>query len=186
MQEITLLNQKCLANMPILLDTIKVSLGKLRHIFNNIYDEFKIFVTNELSSASYTVMEYEGNDSVDGFGVESQNLSPQIEISQMFTIERNYRNKRFCYEIDFGYICDEYQNVIFFQLTIPENSNASLSKIENNLDADTMRNRNMEMGKGENMLYLQFTVREDLSENEIRDLYQAFKTYYIVPLLSSL
>ena len=50
MQELSLLNKKCLTNMPMMLDIIAITTNNLKKSFDSVYDNIKIYIQRLLES----------------------------------------------------------------------------------------------------------------------------------------
>lgn len=87
MKELSLLELKCLANMPTLLDTIVFTLNNLRDILLSIYDELEKFLKMECESVRYDIDSRErggvyvmSGDEDDFYNAYLENLISKTEI----------------------------------------------------------------------------------------------------------
>lgn len=186
MENLSLLNVKCLANVPMFLDVLSVSVGKVKSVITPYFDEFKTMIERELSSVGYIIGRWE-NGTIYALGFNDshkkcyiEELTPELELRYALSFEQTKKKNPRKFEIDFGYICDESQNVIYFQLS--EYS----EKIEL-IDEDFAKELNQaipndwEKGGENNCIYVQFSIDEKLSDSKINECATVFRKYILDP-----
>jgi len=193
MENLSALNTKCLANMPMLLESICTTTTKLAKILSPYYDSLK----KELEQKGYNItdkVEREAiyvlghNEEYKFRGLSIYYIKPDIMLKYLLSFEKTKRNNPLKFEIEFGYICDESQNVIYFQLF----ETSEKPKI---LFDDFLEEREQSIpnewekgiwGETNDNIYVQFSLDETLSEEKINDLFNVFKEHILLPTIKEL
>ena len=78
MQEISLLSKKCLANMPMLLDVLAMTMNNVKEILSPAYNNTKTFLINELTATGNSCYQFDEKFVMQGLisclGQESDNI----------------------------------------------------------------------------------------------------------------
>lgn len=192
MEKISELNKKCLSNMPILLDTIKMTLDTLKEEFSDIYEKMDDFLEKQCASTKYTISPHDkinGNiylftDDYKKHHLDYMDLLAKLTYRKV--IEYTYRKSYFSFAVDFGYWCDENQNVIYFQMSEETDEPRSVLTEE---AWDEIKQRIPE--RWESVLYtngicIQFDVDDTLSIEKIKECLSDFKEYVLKPVFGKL
>lgn len=192
MEDLSLLNKKCLANMPMLLDILTTTLEELKIQLSPIYDSIKELVEEDSFSCTDRKKTENLNLFTDNPKHKLVNPLPYMEIMYELNMEKNSKRslKKFC--IQLGYICDdghvydESQHVIFFQLI--DNSEKSfleqelLDALKQNIPAQ-WRIIPFENFDG---ILMEFDVDDTISADKINRCAEDFKRYILQPVLEEL
>ena len=190
MNEFIKMNTVCLKNMQMLLETISDTVNKLHDIFSIEYDNLEDYISENLTSQFIIGENYE-RGVMYSFGNESNykrkylsELQPYQEMNYSISIEENTKKKQ-SLDICFGYISDNKQNVIYFQLfdflespIITESFIVEIkSKVPQKWDCNT---------SGENDVYIQFEIDNDFTIDKIKECSKVFKEYILLPTINKL
>ena len=66
MQEISLLSKKCLANMPMLLDVLAMTINNVKEILSPAYNNTKAFLINELTVTGNSCYQFDEKFAMQG------------------------------------------------------------------------------------------------------------------------
>lgn len=190
MKELSLLELKCLANMPTLLDTIVFTLNNLRDILLSIYDELEKFLKMECESVRYDIDSWERGvvyvmgDEDDFYNAYLENLISKTEIHCLFGIVQKRKKNPNCFCVEFGYLLNEKCNVIYFQI---KNDN---TQIDINTFFDSVEREifscTWDFSVEDDIVYIQFDVDETLSVDKIKKCAEDFKIDILKPFFSLL
>lgn len=191
MQDLSELNKKCLTNMPMMLDVILTTVNNLKNIFLPVYDEIENCLNKELISVSsngysldYCSIE-KGGVYFLGDENDDEGFSPKLDLRYSIPVSRTYRNRTYSFEVSFGYIVDEVQNVIYFQLFDTSNNCYLLDDIKKNTLLQQLPGK---WGKGgdEKSVFIEFNIDETLSIDKIKKCTNSFKCYILEPFIIDL
>jgi len=192
MENLSAVNTKCLTDMPTLLDSVSQTLTKLVIILSPYYDTLK----KELNLAEYSIT----NKCEQGYiyilgdykKCKSQysnidNIFPSMELRYRLPFEKlDGEGNLLKFEIIFGYLCDDNQNVIYFQLfEMSEKSKIFFDDFLDKLKQSVSDEWEKWMWKDgySNMICVQFSIDEFLSAEKIDDLFNVFKEYILLPAM---
>lgn len=192
MEDLSLLNKKCLANMPMLLDTLTTTLEELKIQLSPIYDSIKELVEENSFSCTDRKKIENLNLFTDNPKHKLVNPLPYTEIMYELNMEKNSKRslKKFC--VQFGYICDdghiydESQNIIFFQLV----DNSEKSFLEQEL-LDALKQNiptQWRVTPFENFdgILMEFDVDDTISADKINQCAEDFKQYILQSVFKKL
>lgn len=192
MEDLSLLNRKCLANMPMLLDTLTTTLEELKIQLSPIYDSIKELVEENSFSCTDRKKVEDLSLFTDNPKHKLVNPLPYTEIMYELNMEKDAKRslKKFC--VQFGYICDdghvydESQNVIFFQLI----DNSEKSFLEKEL-LDTLKQNiptqwRITPFEDFDGILIEFDVDDTVSTDKINQCAEDFKRYILQPVFDKL
>lgn len=192
MQDFSLLNKKCLANMPMLLETIAVSMNSLREVLSSIYDDIEIFVKKECKTINYKISDDYERGTMYVMGSEEdyeskylESFKPFTEIHYMLEFVQQKRKNIIRFEVEIGYSCDEEQHVIYFQLNDESNQVGITENILNKV-IEQGANSFWRIGGDDCSVYMEFAVDETLSIDKIKECAEDFKCEILKPTFSLL
>jgi hypothetical protein len=189
MKQLTALNIKCLENMPIMLDAISNTVNKLKDFFNPLYDDLKKFTEETIPNKSYTLSESYEKGAIYAFGneVKGEHLSelkPELHLLYSLSVVALGNKIKHSFYIEFGYIADGEQHVLYFQLfEHPE------IKVLSQPIRDIIKqviSEKWTYGEMEDSIEIQFDMDKDVSEEKINDCYQAFRKHILKPVFAQL
>lgn len=191
MKDFSPLIQKTLVGMPVLLDSIVLSVEQLKATFLPIYEDLEKLL-NEKLPAKFQLTDWErGFVYLFSDDYKRRYLpNPQAfaEVRYSLEVEQNIKRTPIKFEIQFGYICDDgqvygKQDVIYFQLR--DNSERLLDKEL----LDSLK-RNVpsvwRVDFEEDSIWIEFDVDETLSVDKIKQCAEDFKKYILLPVLNKL
>ncbi len=192
MEKISELNKKCLSNMPILLDSIKMTLDTLKEEFSDIYKKMNEFLEKQCTSTKYTVSprdKINGNiylftDDYKKHHLDYMDLLAKLTYRKV--IEYTYRKSYFSFSIEFGYWCDEEQNVIYFQMQeeTDEQKNVLTEKIWDEIKQTIPKTWESDLYT--HGICIQFDIDNTLSIEKIKECLSDFKEYVLKPVFGKL
>lgn len=191
MERISELNKKCLTNMPVLLDSMKMSMDVLKDVFSSVYDDIDKFLEKQCASTNYTIST---NDNIKGniylfcddykkHHLDNLNLLAKLTYKEV--IEYTYRKSYFGFDIEFGYWCDEEQNVIYFQITEESDRLDVLTEKLLNKIQQTIPEA-WETILYNNGICIRFTMDTTLSVEKIEECAETFKGCVLKPIINKL
>lgn len=180
------LSIKCLSNMPMLTEAMAKTLNELYDILSPYYDEYCDLLNRKIVSDKRGGFRLnKGNaGSISTFN-ESLPLEKSMSIDFEISSFQDKKKNSLGFRIVFGYLCDEEQNSIYFQLF--EESD-SVGVITESFASDLISSIPNEWKTGihENSLYVEFAVDENLSKNKINECGDIFKQYILLPFIAKL
>lgn len=188
MEDLSLLNKKCLANMPMLLDTLTTTMEELRVLFSLIYDSMREFV-EENSFSCTNKRKIENLSLFTDIPKKPVNLLPYAGITYELNMERKVKRSSLEFEMDFGYLCDDgqvyqKQNAIYFQLF----DHSEKLFLENDL-LETLKQNAPSVWRtdfSENNIWMEFDVDDIVSIDKINQCAEDFKQYILQPVFNKL
>lgn len=192
MKNFSPLTQKTLTGMPVLLDSIVLSVEQLTTTFLPIYEDLGKLLNENLPSKFQVSNGEEGVIYLFSDDYKRRYLpSPQAfaEVRYKLEVEQNIKRTPIKFEIQFGYVCDDghvcdgNQNVIYFQL-IDQSEKSSLESLleEIRRNVPAIWRTDFE----ENNIWIEFDVDETLSVDKIKQCAEDFKKYILLPVLDKL
>ena len=188
MEDLSLLNVKCLANMQMLLDSLSVSIAKLESIFTPYYFEFQ----NLLEAEHYIISEEWERGTIYALGYDDdykqkylEEVIPEMRLQYTLPFTKKRKKALICFRIEFGYLCDEEQNSIYFQLfEESDGMNVITESFATNLVS--LIPSYWKTGIDDNTVYVEFPVDDNLSKCKIAECAGIFKQYILLPIISEL
>ncbi len=191
MKDLTILNIKCLENMPMILDAISNSVNKLQEIFNPLYEDLRIFTKKLIPAKSYSMNEEYNNGIIYAFGDEGDykrkylvELTPDLQIRYKIVIKAKAKRIDHSFEIEFGYVSNVEQNVMYFQLFESPETNVLSKSMRENIEQSI--SSKWIYGETEDSVYIEFAIDENVSEEKIKDCCQSFKEHFLKPVIAQL
>lgn len=99
MENLSSLNVKCLANMPMLLDSLSISMGKIKCVINPYINEFKTIIEKRISPLGYIVNQNE-NGNIYALGYTDdykychiEEVAPEIELRYILSFEQTKKKE---------------------------------------------------------------------------------------------
>lgn len=188
MENLSSLNVKCLANMQMMLDSISVSIAKMESILTPYYFEFQ----NLLEGEHYVISQEWERGIIYALGYDDnykqkylEEIVPEIRLQYTLPFTQRKKKALICFRIEFGYLCDEEQNSIYFQLF--EESDV-VNIITNSFAAKliSLIPSNWKTGIDDNTVYVEFPVDDNLSKCRIAECADIFKQHILLPIISEL
>ncbi len=192
MEKISELNKKCLSNMPILLDSIKMTLDSLKEEFSDIYEKMEEFLEKQCASTKYTVSPHDKiNGNIYLFTDDYKKHHPDhisllAKLTYRKVIEYTYRKSYFSFAVDFRYWCDENQNVIYFQMFEDTDEQKSVLTEESWDEIKQTIPETWESVPYTDGICIQFDVDDTLSVGKIKECLGDFKEYILKPVFGKL
>lgn len=192
MEKISELNKKCLSNMPILLDSIKMTLDSLKEEFSDIYEKMEEFLEKQCASTKYTVSPHDKiNGNIYLFTDDYKKHHPDhinllAKLTYRKVIEYTYRKSYFSFAVDFGYWCDENQNVIYFQMSEDTDEQKSVLTEESWDEIKQTIPETWESVPYTDGICIQFDVDDTLFVGKIKECLGDFKEYVLKPIFGKL
>lgn len=193
MENFSPLTQKTLSGMPILLDSIILSVEQLQETFLPIYEDLEKLLNENLPSKFQLINGERGVIYLFSDEYKRRYLpSPQAyaEIRYKLVMEQNLKRAPIKFEIQFGYLCDDgkvcsKQNVVYFQLI--DNSERLLNKeLLDSLKPNTPTTWRMDFFDDNSSVWIEFDVDETLSVDKLKQCAEDFKQYILQPTLDKL
>jgi hypothetical protein len=191
MENLSPLNVKCLANMQVILESLSVSIAEIKSLVTPYYSEFQELVEKECYPLGYSIPDkgdcgtiYLGHN----YNYQEtylEEIEPEIQLRYLLPFEQNKKRNPLKFEIEFGYWCDEEQNVIYFQL-FEKSEKIVVITDSFAIDLTTSVPNDWETEGYDNSVYVQFTVDENLSKDKITECADVFKKYILLPFISKL
>ena len=122
MQELSLLNKKCLTNMPMMLDIIAITTNNLKKSFDSVYDNIKIYIQRLLESDMKSHFLFDNKYVERGKMIcleenEGDIVRPWLSISYKLPFTYLCRKKEYAFDAGLEYVVNEDYNVIRFYLS---------------------------------------------------------------------
>ncbi|KAA6327062.1 hypothetical protein EZS27_023915 [termite gut metagenome] len=185
MENLKELEVKCLENMPMMLDVISLTVNKLKNILTQNYAELEQYITGLLGDKYCLTDEWE-RGVIYALGGEHDykekyltELIPYMELCYTIPFAQNVKKNQILFDVQLGYILDEKQNVIYFQLR-DYSSILFVKEIIDLINRDAISN-NWKYGHDENSVWVEFTPNETLSIEKINNCSEAFKKHILEP-----
>ena len=194
MENFSPLTQKTLSGMPILLDSIVLSVEQLKETFLPIYEELEKLLNENLPS-KFQLTDWE-RGVIYLFSDEYKRRylpSPQAyaEIRYKLVMEQNLKRSPTKFEILFGYLCDDgqvydgKQNVVYFQLN--DNSEKLLDKeLLDSIKPNIPETWRTGIKDDYSSVWIEFDIDETLSVDKVNQCAEDFKQYILQPVLDKL
>ena len=194
MNKITQLETKCLANMPVVLDTIATTIDTLSEILNPQYDRIEEYLTEFCDTHKNLRCQLDENwergtvyaftDHVTQYKKRYlQELMPALELYYCIPFSKTTKNG-VSFSVEFGYTADETQNVVYFGLGETDSAqyltDAWLEKIKTESTGD------WEIYTADGYIEFQITPDDQLTDEKIVRCGEDFKNRILKPLLEQL
>lgn len=179
--------------MPMLLDSIVLSIEQLKETFLPIYEDLEKLLNENLPSKFQLTDWEQGVIYLFSDDYKRRYLpNPQAyaEIRYKLVMEQNLKRAPINFEIQFGYLCDDgkvcsKQNVVYFQLI--DNSERLLNKeLLDSLKQNTPTTWRMDFFDDNSSVWIEFDIDETLSVDKVKQCAEDFKQYILQPVLDSL
>ena len=194
MNKITPLETKCLANMPVVLDTIATTIDTLSEILNPQYDRIGECLTEFFDTHKKLRCQLDENwergtvyaftDHVTQYKKRYlQELKPALELYYCIPFSKTTKNS-VSFTVEFGYTADETQNVVYFGLgetdSVQYLTDEWIEKIKTESEGDWEIYTNNS--------YIEFQIKPDdqLTDEKIARCGEDFINRILKPLLEQL
>lgn len=194
MNKITPLETKCLANMPVVLDTIATTIDTLSEILNPQYDRIEECLTEFFDTHKKLRCQLDENwergtvyaftDHVTQYKKRYlQELKPALELYYCIPFSKTTKNS-VSFTVEFGYTADETQNVVYFGLgetdSVQYLTDEWIEKIKTESEGDWEIYTNNR--------YIEFQIKPDdqLTDEKIARCGEDFINRILKPLLEQL
>lgn len=192
MENLSPLNVKCFANMQMILDSLSVSMPKLESLMDPFYDKFEELLKKECFPIGYVISDNWKRGTIYALGHNTdykerylEEIIPEIQLLYTIPIEQNKKRNPLKFEIEFGYLCDEEQNTIYFQLF---EVSEKIGIITESFASDLILSipKDWQTGITENSVYVEFTVNENMSKEKINECADIFNRHVLLPFIYKL
>ena len=194
MNKITQLETKCLANMPVVLDTIATTIDTLSEILNPQYDRIEEYLTEffdkhkklrcQLNESRERGTVYAFTDHVTQYKKRYlQELMPALELVYCIPFSRTGKNG-VSFSVEFGYTAEETQNVIYFGLGETDSAQYLTDTWIEKIKTESAGDWEIYTDDG----YVEFQIKPDdqLTNEEIARCGEDFINRILKPLLEQL
>lgn len=176
---------KCLANMPMMLDVISSTTNKLERVFDEIFPKIddQLLGTELYDEAEWNFVytPFSLNAPKGNRGLQS--LAPEFQILYEKSFYRKEGRKTISFEVSFGYVVDETQNAIYFQLSECDTeyiNEQAVAEIKQAMADNHKWNIGFDAG---DRIWLEFPVDENITKEKILSLLKDFQAYILSKLL---
>lgn len=192
MKELLQSQKKCLANMPMLLDTMSTSIEHLDNVLTPVYDEIEELLEECLPSkyryTYYPKKIYLFGDSDNYKPKYLEEAIPFAKIHYYLEMKQNVKRSPRKLVIQFGYLCDRNddteQNIIYFHLSDesdkPFLGDELLDELKKDIPEEWI------LIEEDRCIEIQFDVDETLSVEKITRCADDFKKYILQPVCENL
>ena len=191
MQELSLLNKKCLTNMPMMLDIIAITTNNLKKSFDSVYDNIKIYIQRLLESDMKSHFLFDNKYVERGKMIcleenEGDIVRPWLSISYKLPFTYLCRKKEYAFDAGLEYVVNEDYNVIRFYLSdISYNCILWDDIVKDNLLKQIPAR--WQKGRDENCdIYMGFEVDNSFEEEKLLQCSNDYKEYVLKPFIEHL
>ncbi len=194
MNKITPLETKCLANMPVVLDTIVTTIDTLSEILNPQYDRIEEYLTEffdkhkklrcQLDESWERGTVYAFTDHVTRYKKRYLlELMPALELYYCIPFSKTTKNS-VSFSVEFGYTADETQNVVYFGLGEMNSAQYLTDAWIEKIKAESAGDWEIYTNDG----YVEFQIKPDdqLTDEKIARCGEDFINRILKPLLEQL
>ncbi|MEA4827518.1 MAG: hypothetical protein VB130_12945, partial [Clostridium sp.] len=105
--------------MPMMLDAILSTENELIKIFTPIYEDMKKYIEKELRSTKHYKVDEDNIEKGELYILTDSDgsLLPRFDLWYNIPFSRTSRGKSYRFEVIWGYLADEEQNAIYYQLS---------------------------------------------------------------------
>lgn len=192
MEKLSPLSIKCLAHMQMILDSLAVSIETLKSVITPCYNEFEKLIEKNCFPLGYINSEEYEYETIYTMGHNDnykyrhlEEIIPEIELLYCLPFEQTKKRNPLKFQIMFGYICEEVQNVIYFQLS-EESEKISILSEDFSSELSLSIPNEWRTGIIGDSIFVEFTVDENLSGAKINECANTFKTYILLPFFNKL
>lgn len=186
MQELSDLSKKCLSNMPMMLDVILSTENELIKIFTPIYEDMKKYIEKELRSTKHYKVDEDNIEKGELYILTDSDgsLLPRFDLWYNIPFSRTSRGKSYRFEVIWGYLADEEQNVIYYQLL----DTSDYPILDNSVKASILGKipEGWKCDEEEQSIWIEFNIDDTLSVEKIKRCADDFKEYIVKPFISKL
>lgn len=192
MEEFSLLDNKCFANMPMLLEVVAKAINGLNDVFSSVYNDLEKVLQTECEFIKYEIEEYFGGavyimgDEKDFKNRYLENLSSKVTMPYGFKIvEKKKKKCPSLFFVEFGYrLKEDALHDIYFQI------DATSTQIDMNDFFYSIDKKEFSYAWNfyieDDIVCIQFDVDETLSVDKIKKCAEDFKNYILKPFFSLL
>lgn len=194
MNKITPLETKCLANMPVVLDTIVTTIDTLSEILNPQYDRIEEYLTEffdkhkklrcQLDESWERGTVYAFTDHMTRYKKRYLlELMPALELYYCIPFSKTTKNS-VSFSVEFGYTADETQNVVYFGLGEMNSAQYLTDAWIEKIKAESADDWEIYTNDG----YVEFQIKPDdqLTDEKIARCGEDFINRILKPLLEQL
>ena len=190
MQEISLLSKKCLANMPMLLDVLAMTINNVKEILSPAYNNTKAFLINELTVTGNSCYQFDEKFAMQGLisclEQESDNIIyPKLTLTYKLPFTYCYRKKEYAFDIGWEYLSNEECNKIQFYLSDVSNACTLMNNVMVRSLLEQIPN-SWQKGEDENGIYMELTIDASFTEEKFLQCLTDYKEYVLKPFITSL
>lgn len=192
MEKLSPLNVKCFANMQMILDSLSVSMAKMESLMSPYYDKLEELLKKECFPIGYIISDNWERGTIYAFGHNTdykerylEEIIPEIQLLYTIPLEQNKKRNPLKFKIDFGYLCDEEQNTIYFQLF---EVSEKIGVITESFASDLILSipKDWQTGINENSVYVEFAVNENVSKEKMNECADIFSKHILLPFIYKL
>ena len=192
MQEISLLSKKCLANMPMLLDVLAMTINNVKEILSPAYNNTKAFLINELTVTGNSCYQFDENKTYIKNGIvkcleqdDKVQTCPQLTITYNLPFTYSCRKKIYAFDAGWEYLANEKYNKIQFYLYDVSNT---FSILDNTTIGNLLEQipNSWQKGEDENGIYMELEIGTSFTEEIFYQCLTDYKEYILKPFIASL
>lgn len=192
MQEISLLSKKCLANMPMLLDVLAMTINNVKEILSPAYNNTKAFLINELETTGNSCFQFDENKTYIKNGIvkcleqdDKVQTCPQLTITYNLPFTYSCRKKIYAFDAGWEYLANEKYNKIQFYLYDVSNT---FSILDNTTIGNLLEQipNSWQKGEDENGIYMELEIGTSFTEEIFYQCLTDYKEYILKPFIASL
>ena len=180
--KLTELNCKCLLNMPMLVDVIATTINELDAHFCECYNHYCAFLEKRIVSDKKDGFELtKSNEGTTSFFGNSIPLKKDFHLSYDISLTQTKKTAPSSFSVVFGYLIDDTQNSIYFQLFFSEESDCE--EFKNKINQNNIPS-NLRYGSDDISVWVEFTPDENTSIEKIEQCSNIFKEQILIPYIS--
>lgn len=190
MQEISLLSKKCLANMPMLLDVLAMTINNVKEILSPAYNNTKAFLINELMATGNSCYQFDEKFAMQGLisclEQESDNIIyPKLTLTYKLPFTYYYRKKEYAFDAGWEYLSNEECNKIQFYLSDVSKACTLMNNVMVSSLLEQIPN-SWQKGEDENGIYMELTIDASFTEEKFLQCLTDYKESVLKPFIAYL
>lgn len=190
MQEISLLSEKCLANMSMLLDVLAMTINNVKEIMSPAYSNIKTFIVNELETTGSSCYQFDEKFAEQGLisCLEQGNnniICPKLTLTYKLPFTYYHRKKEYAFDAGWEYLANEEYNKIQFYLYDASNACTLMDDVIINSLLEQIPN-SWQKGEDENGIYMELNIDKSFTEEKLFRCLADYKEYVLKPFIAYL
>ena len=190
MQEISLLSKKCLANMPMLLDVLAMTMNNVKEILSPAYNNTKTFLINELTATGNSCYQFDEKFAMQGLisclEQESDNIIyPKLTLTYKLPFTYYHRKKEYAFDAGWEYLANEECSKIQFYLRDASNACTIIDAVMISSLLEQIPDL-WQKGEDENGIYMELNIDTSFTEEKFSQCLTDYKEYVLKPFIAYL